>query len=318
MSRSAIVMLVAGAVLLGVAAVVFQHYWPAVTLMGTGLRVIVISLAAYGALLAAVMIRRIAEPSLPMPILAWIIAFVWVIIGALGQSEESRERELLHGNPTPDRSSSFGKHGTGMGWAIFLTLVALGMYVTGLGLTSHLARGLVEAPPPATGAPPTSPTTAGTAPARPAAPPRDVMDTPDLASAIAFVRDHTSDDGEPSTGSQQLARWLASHGTWATVAVTRSETSVELIEKDPAKQRGKKLCVAGTLERIEKQSLAGTEVHAARLITAQRDAVEVYAVGNTGALVKRKPARFCGVVTGAIRGRTGTTGFAVGMFDTNK
>lgn len=308
-------MVVAGAILLGVAAFVFMHYWPVLALKSGLTKAIVIGLAGYGALLTAVMIRRIADPSLPMPILAWVVAFAYFIFSMFQpKTDDEKLHEHMHASDV-EKSSSFGKQGTGMGWAIFLTLVGLGMYGAGIGITHYMARKTLEAPaidkpaPPAKQPEQTKPAT------KPVV--TDVTDTGDLKSAIAYASKSLT-DSEPSEGSKQLAKWLAKRGTWADVSVAKNETSVDLVEKDAAKQRGLRLCIAGTLERIEKQTIEGTEVYAARLITAQKDPVELYAVGKTGTLVKRNPAKFCGVVTGGLREGRATVTFAVGMFDTNK
>ncbi len=327
MSRSAIVMVVAGAILLGVAAVVFQHYWPVLALKSTLTKLILLGLAGYGALLTAVMIRRIAEPSLPMPILAWGVAIAWFVFGIIatfkGSAEDNEHRRDRYLNSTePAKSSTFGKHGTGMGWAIFLTLVGLGMYGVGVGMTYWMGRQTLEAPivaktPPGSKQPGLP---AGMRPPGEAAKPvmNSVVDASDLKSAIAYASKSMTADSEPGEGSKQLAHWLAARGKWADVAVAKNETSIELVEKDAVAQRGKRLCIAGTLLRIEKQTHDGVELHEARLITAQRDQVELYAVGKTGNLVKRRPAKFCGVITGAEREGRAIVAFAVGMFDTNK
>lgn len=318
--RSAVVMVVAGAILLGVLAFVLEHYWPVIAVEPTKMKVLIFALGGYGALLAAVMIRRIVDPSLDMPILAWLIAGVWMIFRAFHKTPEERrieeENDRMNRTPAPEASSSFGEQGTGIGWALGLTVIGLGLYAAGITCAWRLnknqqpatEKAAPEAPKPPPPQPPADvkPTTASA--------PGAFMDLVDLAAVVATLK--TTADSEPS--SRRLARWMAKKGTWAELAVAKNETSIELVEKDAAAQRGKRLCLAGTLERIEKQTFDGIDVHEARVITAQKDVVEVYAVGNTGALVKRKPAKFCGVVTGAQRdGKTIVT-FAVGMFDTNK
>ncbi len=336
MSRSVVVMLVAGAILLGVLAFVFRHYWPAIAVEPTKIKVLLFALGGYGALLATVMIRRIVDPKLDMPILAWLIAGLWMIYAAFHKTPEERrieeENDRMNRTPDPEERSTFGDHGTGLGWAIGLTLIGLGMYAAGIGGAWFVNEKLVHAAPvekpkpklapepPTKAAPPTTTTSTvdvkTTEVIRPA--PGDITDLNGLPTAVVVAGRRMTADSEPSEGSKQLARWMAKRGKWADVSVTKSETSIELVEKDAAAQRGKRLCIAGTLERIEKQTVAGVELHEARVVTAQKDAVEVYAVGSTGALVKRTPAKFCGVVTGAQREGKAIVTFAVGMFDTNK
>jgi hypothetical protein len=326
--RSAIVMLVAGAILFAITGFMFHKYWPVFQHETPPIKALVFMLAIYGALLTPVMIRRIVDPSLSMPILAWIVAGVWFIMRMFQQTTEERERqEEEERRNGPAKSSSFGKQGTGIGWAIGLTLVGIAFLVGGLGLlyvTGRKAEAAVTAKPqpkkpevkPAVPAS-TSTTTFTVDIPKPKTSP--IGDQPDLKSAIVqAARTGMTNDSEPSDGAKGLAAWMAKRGTWGDLAVAKNETSIELVEKDPSSARGDRLCVAGTLERIEKQSHDGVEVWSARVITASKDAVEVYAVGKTGSLAKRKPAKFCGVVTGAQRdGKTLVT-FAVGMFDTNK
>ncbi len=327
--RSAVVMMVAGSILLGVLAFVFKHYWPAIAVEPTKTKVLILALGGYGALLAAVMIRRIVDPSLDMPILAWLIAGGWMIYRAFHKTPEERrieeENDRMHRTPAPEESSSFGKGGTGIWWAIGLTVIGLGMYAAGLTgawmLDAKLAHAapVEKARPKAAAEPPQQPATTTLVDIKTSTVDLgDITELNGLPTVLVIASKKMTADSEPSEGSKQLARWLAKKGTWADVSVAKSETSIELVEKDAAAQRGKRLCLAGTLERIEKQTFDGVEVHEARVITAQKDAVEVYAVGNTGALVKRKPAKFCGVVTGAQRDGKAIVTFAVGMFDTNK
>lgn len=321
MSRSAIVMVVAGAILLGVLAVVAQHYWVPLDARGPVFKFLVLGAGVYGALLAAVMIRRIAEPSLPMPILAWIVAIVWFVIGLIGAAtrKDDHHHHSLHDHD-PAKSSSFGKNGTGMGWAIFLTLLGLGMYAAGIGFTYWSSKHLLEAP--ATTAPST---TAVVAPepaptAKPgSAKPQTIFDQPNLAAAIAFARSQLTDTRDaPSPGAKQLAAYIAVKSSWADLAVAKNETSLEVVERDSAKQIGKRLCVSGALAKIEAQKLDGIDLHSARINLANGDAIEMFAVGKIGTLARRKPAKFCGVVTGRFDGGGAPATFAVGMFDTNK
>ncbi len=327
-------MLIAGAILLGVLAFVFKHYWPAIAVEPTKIKVLLFTLGGYGALLATVMIRRIVEPKLDMPILAWLIAGLWMIYRAFHKTSEERrieaENDRMNRTPDPAETSTFGDNGTGLGWAIGLTLIGLGMYAAGIGGAWFVNEKLVHAgpvekvKPKAAPEPPKKPAPSTTSTVdiktteviRPA--PGDITDLNGLPTAVAVAARKMTADSEPSEGTKLLARWMAKKGKWADVSVTKSETSIELVEKDATAQRGKKLCIAGTLERIEKQTVDGVELHEARVVTAQKDAVEVYAVGRTGALVKRKPAKFCGVVTGAQRDGKAIVTFAVGMFDTNK
>jgi len=316
-------MVVVGAILLGVLAVVGLHYWPSLSLRGWVFKAIVLGLGLYGALLSAVMIRRIGDPSLPVPILAWIVAVVWVVFGAIADANRRQKDREFHGfDPHEDKretSSSFGKQGTGRGWAILLTLVGLGMYGGGIALAWHTSR-ILEAPI-ATTAPGVADGSAKPSDARPVTPalPPDIVDQRNLAAAIAVAKPKLTDTRDaPSEGAKLLLRWAAARMKWADVALAKNETSLALVEKDPGPQIGKRLCVAGPLAKIEKQTIDGIELHLARITVANGDAIEMYVIGSTGTLVKRKPAKFCGVVTGRYDGGGAPATFAVGMFDTAK
>jgi hypothetical protein len=201
----------------------------------------------------------------------------------------------------------------GRGWAIFATLVALGMMASSVAISRYFASPAAAATVPAT-----KPAPPKLAEAPPPAPPtpRTILETGSFPAAIAFALPKMSDDrSAPNTGAKLLARYGAAKLTWADVVIAKNETSLELVEKDPPKAWGKRLCASGTLARIEKQTVDGTDLYSARLVTKTGDALELFAVGSSGNLVKRKPARFCGVVTGRldIAGKPAT--FAVGMFD---
>jgi hypothetical protein len=320
MSRSAVGMVVAGAILLGVFAVIGLHYWPSLSVKGWVVKAIVLGLGVYGALLSAVMIRRIGDPSLPMPILAWIIAGVWFLFSAMATANRrQKDVEFFGFDPRenkPQRSSSFGKQGTGRAWAILLTLVGLAMYGGGIALAWDTSR-IVEAPI----APKPKVAEESASDSRTATPmlPPDIVDQKDVRAAIAIALPKLTDTRDaPSEGAKLLLRWAAARMKWADVAVAKNETSLELVEKDPGTQIGKRLCVAGRLAKIEKQTVDGIELHVARIALANGDAIEMYAVGKTGTLVKRKQAKFCGVVTGRYDGGGPPATFAVGMFDTAK
>jgi len=146
--------------------------------------------------------------------------------------------------------------------------------------------------------------------------PTDILDANSLTAAIAFAVPRMTDDrSAPNAGAMLLARYGAVKLTWADVAIAKNETSLELVEKHPPKAWGKRICASGTVQRIEKQTIDGADLHSVRLVTKTGDAIELFAVGSTGNLVKRKPARFCGVVTGrlVVAGKPAT--FAVGMFE---
>lgn len=97
---------------------------------------------------------------------------------------------------------------------------------------------------------------------------------------------------------------------WADVGVP-AETSIGLVQKDADAELGKRMCVEAVIERIERRDVAGHKRFIGRAVDAHGDAVEFVALGDTGDLVKRAPATFCGAVVGKL----GDAPVLVGMFD---
>ncbi|MDX2093130.1 MAG: hypothetical protein SFX73_35130 [Kofleriaceae bacterium] len=191
------------------------------------------------------------------------------------------------------------------------TLAAIGV------LTALSMSRKPEAKAPAPAPPPPSPVVADPPPPPPAPPPPTPAQTPEervttattLDEAIALAKPAMSDsDDEVSPGAALLARYARMQ--WSDVSV-QAETSLPLVLKDPEVERGKRLCVDGEIERIERRDLDKRKLFVGRLHTAEGDAVEFVAVGTTGQLVKRSKSKFCGVVIGRARGAAKL----VGMFD---
>lgn len=195
-----------------------------------------------------------------------------------------------------------------------MTLVGLGM----IGGSAALLWGFAGSPPRPTTtakapAPAPAPAPVPAAPPAPPTAPGDIVQEKDLAAAIERARpDLTDDRTGPSRGAKLLVRYAAAKLAWNDLVIAKNETSLALVEKDPATAIGKRLCASGTLQQIEKQSVDGTDAFLVLLTTKTGDQLAGYAVGDTGDLVKRKPAKFCGVVTGRLD-RAGKATFAVGM-----
>lgn len=316
MSRAWVTTLAVGILLLAAFGVVVEPYWPGLSTHAWWEIALVLALGVYGACFAAVSVPRIVDPKLSIPVLAWVMLAVGFLISAHTKIE--REKEL--GNPHYLDAADKDKFGPGddrrhmgRGWAIFATLLALGMMAGSIALSRYFAAHPVAPPVPTRQA--AAPRPAEAPPAPPRAP-TSIFETADFPAAIAFALPSMTDDrSAPNTGAKLLARYGAVKLTWADVVIAKNETSLALVEKDPPKAWGKRLCVSGTLARIEKQTVDREVLHSARLVTKSGDALELYAVGSTGDLVKRKPARFCGVVTGRldVAGKPAT--FAVGMLE---
>jgi hypothetical protein len=319
MSRAWVTTLAVGILLLAAFAVVEERYWPGLSTERWWVIGLVLLAGVYGACFAAVSIPRIFDPSESIPVLAWIVMAVSHGFGVYARS--TRRQEIGDPNYLDDtKDEKFGpaddRHHMGRGWAIFATLFALGMMASSVALSRYFAAHPVEPPAATTRTQPAAPKPAAGNPRDAPRPPKTILEVTGFEQAIAFALPSMTDDRKaPSAGAKLLASWAAAHLTWDDAVVPVDETSLEFVEKDPVEARGKRLCVSGTLARIEKQTVAGTELHSARLVAKTGDAVELFAVGNTGLLVKRKPARFCGVVTGRldVAGKPAT--FAVGMFE---
>ena len=302
MSRSAIVALVAAVLLVGAYLGLVGHEWHALHLCHEWFHVGVIVVTIYCGATAAVLIRRIAEPTLAVPWLAWIaIALIW-IMSLLGDDNNSSSSSKSSWDPA---------RGMGLGWAIFGSILALGAYAGGFAGTRWLAhdsqrevqRDRAPLPPPA---PPPTP-----APA-PVAPPVEPPPARDLTTAIARIKPLLV-GADPDVGARELAKFLAAHPNWTEVVVAKNETSLGAIVKDPHAEAGKRLCVSGTLARLDALGLDGASV---RLVPHDGGPVlEAYAVGGTGKLAVKGPARLCGVATGKVVIAGKPAAFAVGMLD---
>lgn len=122
---------------------------------------------------------------------------------------------------------------------------------------------------------------------------------------------------KPDKGAALLALWMADHPSWS--AIQRlPDTSHARVLKDSEAERGKKICVSGTIVQIAKEQ--GTKVYSGTLGTPDQKIYFYIAVASTGDLLENSPAKFCGVVTGrfSYSNVTGGTTHAVrlvGLFD---
>ena len=241
------------------------------------------------------------------------------------QARAARRRERA-GERRPDRTDERRRRA---GWALLVGMglfvaASIGVYVA-VSRTARRSSTRVPAPviaPPgeATVAPPVDEPTPGepvgvdepvAAPPVEPAPPlsleEQVAAAAELPAAFALARPSLAVTRPDEVGLALLARYRV---RWADVEVA-SETSVARVEKDPAREQGKRLCVDGVIERITRRELGGRDVFAGALATGDGDRVTFLAAGSTGELVKRDRARFCGVVTGTAGGDAAL----FGMFD---
>lgn len=92
------------------------------------------------------------------------------------------------------------------------------------------------------------------------------------------------------------------------------------ILKDSLNERGKQLCVSGTIVEIQVDRSGGFPAYHVGIVSNYTDVTRVLAVGSTGELVANSNATFCGVVIGNVgfsnaSGGTTNAPYLVGMFD---
>jgi hypothetical protein len=151
---------------------------------------------------------------------------------------------------------------------------------------------------------PSSPSPREAEPTRPSPPSppsveQQVASAPTFTAAIAL-------GGNDPTG-MLLARYAKLR--WSDVEAP--ETTIGRVQKDADAERGKRLCAEGTIDRIERRDLDRRKVYVGRLTQADGDSVELVALGTTGDLVKRSPAKFCGAVVS----KNTDAPVIVGLFD---
>jgi hypothetical protein len=126
-------------------------------------------------------------------------------------------------------------------------------------------------------------------------------DAPTLAGAIAFARPKmTETPGGVSAGTLILIGWSARHPHWADVDVPKNETSYELAQTDLEHQKGKRMCVSGTIASIGPVRTDSAHYWNGVLNVGGGKQIAFFGVGGLGTLQGGSKARFCGVVTDAV------------------
>lgn len=148
-----------------------------------------------------------------------------------------------------------------------------------------------------------------------------LLRAPTLAAAIVITKPQMSDERDKSSaGAIQLGIWAMKRMVWSDVGVTKAETRLALVHKDSDEERGKRMCIGGSIIQIEVEKTSFGKLNEGLLMDDSVELVHFIAVGTSGTLVKGSPARFCGVVTGLYdyENSAGGVGHAVdlvGMFD---
>ncbi|MEG2445808.1 MAG: hypothetical protein RSA22_03915 [Acinetobacter sp.] len=142
-----------------------------------------------------------------------------------------------------------------------------------------------------------------------------------LTDVIEMVKPTMSDEFDAFPASAGvLAFWMENkHTKIGDIRVLDSSTRGKIL-KDSFNERGKRLCVSGTIVEIQVDRSGGFPSYHAGLASNYTDFTRVLAVGSTGELVANSSVTFCGVVIGKIGfnnaiGGTTNAPYLVGMFD---
>lgn len=177
-------------------------------------------------------------------------------------------------------------------------------------------------PPPPTATqtaapPPPTVSVAQLATAAPVAPPPGTTPT-FLAQAIEGARPQMADTtGVPDEGGNTLLKWwLEKSYPWAQLdGIPQTQAAAFLA--NPAGERGKRICAAGTVQSINKKTAAPPHHHEGVLATKEGETIAYDAVLDVTGIAANGQGRFCGIATGVITQADGKRAVRlVGMFDT--
>lgn len=143
-----------------------------------------------------------------------------------------------------------------------------------------------------------------------------------LVEAIDYAKIFSEDtENDISQGAVLFTLWAKDNLNRKEFA-TIPTTTHALVMKDSDSERGKRLCVSGSVSQISKsnsESWEGKKVWEGTMMLPSFKFVKYVAVGETGEIVQGTTATFCGVVIGkhafsnAVGGTTHSV-FAVGEF----
>jgi hypothetical protein len=200
----------------------------------------------------------------------------------------------------------------------FATLVALGLGVTAVltlpGILSRKPVATAVAEPESPTAEPPAPKTMSQLLAERIAP------LSDLPSGVALARSYFADAFDVADPAGiEFAYWAAPVMTWAALQGVQ-ETKRALVMKDSVVERGYRVCTSGSVVQVRVDRRGDSAIATGILQNGAGEPTHFLAVGSTGDLVERSPARFCGVVVGrySYSNSGGGTSHAitlVGMFD---
>jgi hypothetical protein len=141
-----------------------------------------------------------------------------------------------------------------------------------------------------------------------------------LVEAIEMVKPMMTDTSQNlSDGAVLLARWSMNHLNWAELNAL-PDSKRALVMKDSSEQRGKKICVSGSVIEINAENVGDKKVYEGGMYSGSYDVYRFIAVNSTGDIAEKSRAKFCGVVIGKFDYSNSAGGVAhavqlVGMFD---
>ncbi|MFV5413873.1 hypothetical protein [Acinetobacter baumannii] len=142
-----------------------------------------------------------------------------------------------------------------------------------------------------------------------------------LPEALDLIKPIMSDEVDAFPASAGvLAIWMNSkHTTLQDIKALDSTTKGKIL-KDSYSERGKRLCVTGSIVEIQVDRSGNFPAYHAGIASNYSDVTRVLAIGSTGDLVAESNATFCGVVIGKVSysnaaGGTTHAPYLVGMFE---
>lgn len=140
-----------------------------------------------------------------------------------------------------------------------------------------------------------------------------------LGEAIDAIKPTMTDTVDNiSQGAALLALWSANNLNYSDFK-NMSRSKYSLIMKDPDEERGKLLCIIGSIIEIQVEKADGNKFYNGGLVDDYGHIYRFIAVRSTGDLVAGSVGHFCGVVTGKQSYANSIGGvahavFLVGMF----
>jgi len=151
-------------------------------------------------------------------------------------------------------------------------------------------------------------------------PAQKIVAAKDLAGVLKVATPLFQDtNGDVDPAAAVFALWAARKLDWVELQSLPATTYAKVM-KDAEAERGKRMWVEGKIVEIAVDRSSGAPIYLGGLITPTSKVYRFVAVKDTGDLVQKSLARFCGVVTGrqSYANSAGGTTHAValvGMFD---